>query len=183
MKQFLFYLILFCFFFACTTNKESTEQKIKDYLPISYFKTLQLKIKTPASNGKIVERPFHLYSLLNNSKDTLFVTSVNFSELKELTGYNLLYQKSFRFHNTSKNTWSSTAATNQSLASEADSSYLLPGKSFVFYFELSQATDIDSASFLMEVKIKRGNIFKDTLIRKRFVKPINGRFTEAQGNW
>lgn len=176
-------LLLACRSTGTQERKEISVSKAHTFLPVKYYKNIIIKTETPSSSGKIVDVPCELYSIFNNTNDTIFLMTTKSPEILQKSGFTRIYQQDFRYHHTGGHWSITTASSNVNSQSEIDSIYLKPGTAFIYFGGIAGKRDIDSLAFSIQVKIKRGSLFKDSIIRKHLVADKDNKLTEVQGKW
>ncbi len=193
--HFLNIIFITILFNSCTTNSRKQDEQIelakisykhKMYLHITYYKTETIKMSKPNDYGKINFYSNQLYSIYNSSDDSVWLYLVNKAKnLKNITMYTktlLCYNE--LFHYQEKNDFlMGQRPSNFEGYEKHDSIFLLPKKSFIFPMFDAYNSGLDSLAYELKIKIKKGSIYKDTLVRKKLRLYNNEKFIEDLEDW
>lgn len=169
------YLILSIVFISCekNTSMKAIEYK-KNIFPIQFLNKLSLKSRDGIDT-------FQIYFLTNYSNHGVYVKTVKNDGAYSIDLIKKIYEQEHCLKSKNTNEWIYSIGNNASVKSSIDSIFLSPNKSILFAMRDMSATKIDSMSYI--IKIKYGNPYRDTLVRKKMRLYNNEKFVEDTAYW
>ena len=184
-------------FLSTTSCDKETDSEIKQVnmtpnkFPINYVGEKILKFNKPYTLPQgglpIIQDTVKLYSVTNKSSDTIWVETV--PKIDTTDGYfkdksiKTILRNNVGYHRINDKQWGFASDGNGCWGGCNDSLKLLPHERLFFIYGLKRwVEDNDSATFAITVKIKKGNLIKDSIVTKKLVLK-NNYFIEDTKYW
>ena len=169
-------------------------KKSKNQFPITYegLKVLEYNFPytPPQGGGPLLKDTFAIYSLINQSHQTLWVVTIPLVESCDLKKFYFkdktikkIFMRDFCMHSFDRHKWECMIESNGCGFGSNDSVKLMPEEK-LFFIDKKKSTSYpyDSVSFKIKIKYLIHNKIKDSLITKKQIR-INNILVEDTSKW